>query len=119
MKRWVGVDLDGTLAHDQFGSIDEIGKPVKQMVELVKDLLRKGHHVKIFTARANPVSYDHPDELKQVIAAIETWTLQHIGEVLEVTCSKDYAMIALFDDRAWRVERNSGRVIGWGDGNQS
>ena len=37
--------------------------------------------------------------------------MKHIGQELEVTCTKDFGMIELWDDRAIRVEKNTGKII--------
>ena len=40
MKGWIGVDLDGTLAHyDKWRGVEHIGKPVPVMLERVKKWL--------------------------------------------------------------------------------
>jgi hypothetical protein len=36
--------------------------------------------------------------------------LEHIGVELEVTATKDYAMTVLYDDRAIRVEADTGAL---------
>lgn len=101
---WIGVDLDGTLAeyHGWTGYAQDIGPPIEPMVERVKQWLAEGHTVKIMTARV----YKDPDGL--VEEAIKEWCLEHIGQVLEVTCVKDYSMIELWDDRAVRIKPNEG-----------
>jgi len=107
---WIGVDLDGTVAHyatDDFHKYGpyHIGEPVPAMVERVKKWLAAGYEVRIFTARVS-------DDDLATHQRIESWARQHIGRTLEATCKKDYQMMALYDDRAWRVEENTGRVIG-------
>lgn len=98
---WIGVDLDGTLAHYEGWTGGGIGKPIPAMVERVKAWLAGGTEVRIFTARvAHPIAGTH--------AAIEAWCLEHIGEALPVTCQKDFSMIELWDDRAVRVVPNTG-----------
>lgn len=42
-------------------------------------------------------------------AMIKAWCLEHLGQELEVTCSKDYGMILLYDDRAVQIIPNTGR----------
>jgi hypothetical protein len=44
--------------------------------------------------------------------AINEWCTKVFGHKLPVTCTKDYGMIALFDDRCVQVEANTGRLIG-------
>ena len=99
---WIGVDLDGTLAHYEPGEWkgeDFVGSPIKPMVDRVKKWLEDGEDVRIFTARK-----PHP--------AIRKWCKDHLGAVLPITNIKDPDMITLYDDRAVQVERNTGKLIG-------
>ena len=110
---WIGVDLDGTLAYYGTGRYDpaKVGEPITPMLERVKKWLAEGRDVRIFTARVS-----HPSEEARISEqAIRDWCRLHLGQVLPVTCVKDYAMTALYDDRAFQVEHNTGRIIG--DGN--
>lgn len=109
-KGWIGVDLDGTLAHyEGWKGETHIGQPVPAMVNRVKRWLKDGHMVKVFTAR---MSGRDKDEREAVANAIGKWTLKHIGIALEATCVKDYAMIELWDDRAVQVIPNTGEPVG-------
>lgn len=105
---WIGVDLDGTLAHYDhvWRGAGHIGAPIPNMVDRVRNWLAQGKAVKVFTAR---MSTRDDAELALVAAAIAAWTEKHIGTRLEATCVKDYAMIELWDDRAVGVEPNTGR----------
>lgn len=106
---WIGVDLDGTLAHyDGWKGVEHIGEPIPAMVERVKRWLEQGRNVRIFTAR---VCGDDGRDLFAVRRIIEAWCVQHIGRVLPITNVKDYDMMGLWDDRAVRVEKNTGRII--------
>lgn len=115
MRGWIGVDLDGTLAHYEPGNYHHltIGAPIPAMVERVKQWLAEGRDVRIFTAR---VSHDGtPQRTLETIdarVAISDWCIEHIGVALQVTCMKDYAMLELYDDRCVQVERNTGRLLG-------
>lgn len=103
MSGWIGVDLDGTLAHyDGWKGIDHVGAPVPAMLARVKAWLAAGHTVKIFTARVCR-------EAEEVTAHIHTWCETHGLPALEVTNVKDFGMIELWDDRAVQVEPNTGR----------
>lgn len=111
-QRWVGVDLDGTLAQYPSGGFKDrmkIGDPILPMVLRVKAWLDKGINVKIVTARiANrQADSDYPE----LIANIQDWCLTHIGQYLDITCQKDYLMIELWDDSVVAVEKNTGRVL--------
>lgn len=104
-KGWIGVDLDGTLAgYDHWRGVDHIGAPILRMVNQVKVWIDDGWEVRIFTARVN-------DGLQHTKDVIQDWTEQHIGQRLEVTNVKDFDMVALWDDRAVSVEKNTGHVM--------
>jgi len=108
---WIGVDLDGTLAHyGGFKGVDHIGEPIPLMLERVKGWIAEGKCVKIFTARMHGHGKIHPPatEPEDVLTPIQNWCRKHVGKVLPVTCSKDYGMIELWDDRAVQVIPNTG-----------
>jgi|SRR5581483_6892202 len=115
-KPWIGVDLDGTLATYEHGSFHphKLGEPIPKMVERVKAWLDAGIEVKVFTAR---VSHDGTREGRWIAAQaankIRDWTEKHIGVRLNVTCSKDYDMLELWDDRAVQVRVNTGEAVGY------
>lgn len=136
-KGWIGVDLDGTLAHyDHWRGADHIGEPVPPMLARVKAWIDAGDDVQIFTARVfgagmvvPPVPlievYGSVEAMRctgmqiddAIVAAhyIQVWCQKHVGRVLPVTCMKDYGMIQLWDDRAVQVVPNTGvRVDGCG-----
>lgn len=101
---WIGVDLDGTLAHYESSQFPKIGAPIARMVERVKAWLAEGVDVRIFTARVC-------DGDPETVAYIQEWCLEHIGVVLPVTNLKDYMMVELWDDRAVQVIPNTGRTL--------
>lgn len=103
-KGWVGIDLDGTLAiYDGWKGIEHIGEPIWPMVEYVQDLLEHGIDVRIFTARCQ--------EGPAAIATIRLWCAKHLGTVLPVTDRKDFGMVFMVDDRAFTVEKNTGKFL--------
>jgi hypothetical protein len=105
MSGWIGVDLDGTLAHyDRWRGIAHIGEPIPLMLDRVKKWLAKDETVKIFTAR---VAVPEP-ERTEAITHIHAWLARHDLPPLEVTNIKDFGMIELWDDRAIQVDVNSG-----------
>lgn len=104
MAGWFGVDLDGTLAEYHGWNNGEIGQPVPLMLERVKAWLTEGKEVKIFTARVCTGDADQ-------IAKIQAWCEEHIGRRLEVTATKDFGMIELWDDRCIQVIPNTGVPI--------
>jgi len=100
---WFGVDLDGTLAvWDSRSTLDRIGPPVPAMVDYVRRMIANGIRVKIFTARAADPAQ---------IPKIQAWLVQNGLPDLEITNVKDYQMERLYDDRAVRVEANTGRIL--------
>lgn len=113
---WIGVDLDGTLAHyDGWKGVDHIGDPIPKMLARVKQWLAAGRSVRIFTARMHghgiPLIGDSgtlTSEVSDVKTPIEEWCLQHIGVKMPVTNIKDFGMIELWDDRAVQVIPNTG-----------
>jgi hypothetical protein len=107
---WIGVDLDHTLALYESGmaGLNQIGKPVPRMLRRVKGWLKQGREVRIMTARVNRMpGWDHEAQRKLV----ENWCLIHVGQRLQVTNEKDLGMIELWDDRAVRVEADTGRKL--------
>ncbi len=100
MSGWIGVDLDGTLAHyDGWRGPDYIGDPIPAMLDRVRAWLAEGKQVKLFTARASVPAYIPP---------VAAWLRKHDVGALEITCVKDFAMIELWDDRCVQVIPNTG-----------
>lgn len=107
MNGWIGVDLDGTLAHYEGWNDGLIGEPIPLMAERVKGWIESGIVVKIVTARVSI-----PSQAMEQRCAIERWCEEHLGRRLEVTCEKGFDMVTLYDDRAVQVEKNTGRLLG-------
>lgn len=104
---WIGVDLDGTLAHYEKGqSAFTIGEPIPAVVSMVKQAMENGYEVRIFTARVGPTA--NPEMVERVMQLIREWCLRHLGRVLKITAAKDHHMIELWDDRAIGFIQNSG-----------
>ncbi|MAI47365.1 MAG: hypothetical protein CBC34_015485 [Hyphomicrobiaceae bacterium TMED74] len=111
---WIGVDLDGTLAHyDHWRGAHHIGEPIFPMLERVKSWLAAGKTVKIFTARMTEPHCDGID----VRQHIQDWCERHGLPRLEVTNVKDYWMVELWDDRAVQVIMNTGEPVRRSDTN--
>lgn len=102
MSGWIGVDLDGTLAHyDKWEGYEKIGAPIPLMLERVKAWIAEGKEVRIFTARACEAA---------AIPYIWQWCQIHVGQILKVTNLKDYTMLELWDDRAIGINHNLGTI---------
>ena len=120
MSGWIGVDFDGTLAHYEGWNEGKLGEPVQPMLKRVQMWLERGHTVKIFTARVgctgliteigNTDGVDFAQEQRELI---QDWCLKHIGVKLEVTATKDFAMLELWHDRAVQVKANTGEPVGY------
>jgi hypothetical protein len=101
-KYWIGVDLDGTLAiRDGSQQKGEIGEAIIPMLFLVKEWIEDGQEVRIFTARAADPSQ---------IPKVENWLKRNGLAGLKVTNRKDANMMVLYDDKAVRVQRNTGSL---------
>ena len=109
-RGWIGVDLDGTLAeYHNWEGIEHIGKPIPCMVNRVKQWLADGKEVRIFTARVS-LQQDLV-MLEKARNAINAWCRLYIGQELPITCTKDWHMIELWDDRCVQVDLNTGHPI--------
>lgn|SRR5574341_1429708 len=98
MTGWIGVDLDGTLAHyDEWRGPDHIGEPIPAMIERVNRWFAEGREVRIFTARTE--RHD----------LIRSWCVVYLGRILPITATKDFGMVELWDDRCVQVVPNTGR----------
>jgi hypothetical protein len=93
------------------------------MLERVKAWLAEGKEVRIFTARVYPLPLWRPDsgwsvldipkgdprvDAADALACIAQWCVLHVGTSLPITCTKDFGMVELWDDRAVQVEANTG-----------
>lgn len=109
-KGWIGVDLDGTLAHyDGWKGDGHIGAVVPLMAARVKRWLDEGKDVRIFTARVSPYSIKlNGSDLVSTLRPIQYWCKDNLGVVLAVTHEKDLAMVELWDDRCVQVIPNTG-----------
>jgi len=112
---WIGVDLDGTLAHYAGWNGGQVGEPIGGMAFRVRKWLADGVDVRILTARVaetglrNQVGgVDDESFASAQRVIIQDWTEKHFGVRLPVTASKDFAMVELWDDRAVRVRCNEG-----------
>ncbi len=109
-RGWIGVDLDGTLAHyDGWKGIDHIGEPIPLMLSRVESWLAQGKEVRIFTARVSPQK-GISEQIKAIVV-IKSWLGKHlglVGETLQITHEKDMGMIELWDDRCVQVIPNTG-----------
>ena len=96
----IAVDLDGTLAvYGGYKGPKDIGEPIPAMMQRVRQWREEGREVIIFTAR-DKNSWPH----------IKRWLRRHGLGDMKVTNIKTYDIMEFYDDRAYRVEYNTGRV---------
>lgn len=91
----VVVDLDGTLAYyNGWKGKEHIGDRIPKMLERVKEWIRNGQTVKIFTARV---------EDKSALPYIQNWLEKYRIGGLKVTNIKTPDMSTFYGDRAVEV----------------
>jgi len=101
-ERWIGIDLDGTLAlYDGWKGPDHIGKPIPHVAMVFRMLVSKGYLVRIFTTRAAIVNQIPP---------IRKWLRDNQLPEVEVTCIKAIGCIAIIDDKSISVQTNTGQL---------
>lgn len=99
----IAVDLDGTLAYfDHFRGHDHVGEPIPKMMERVKKWVDEKKHIVIFTARAFFG--------EEGISPVKLWLKENGLPDFEITNIKHPDMIEIWDDRAIRVEKNTGEI---------
>jgi hypothetical protein len=103
------VDFDRTLAHYESWEANgsSLGPPVPAMLARVKAWLSQGKDVRIFTARA---AITNPRREGDIIK-IQDWCEEHLGVVLPVQNWKDFSTTEIWDDLAYSVEANTGRLL--------
>jgi len=101
---WIGVELDGTLAHHVEGSqAGPIGPPIDKMLARVKQWRLAGMDIRLFSARASD-----PEQLP----IMQNWLSIHQLADMKITCSKDFALSQFWDDRSIHVISNTGEYSG-------
>lgn len=116
-KKWIGVDLDGTLAaYDGWKPWNDIGVPLWSMMNKVRAWIEEGRDIRIFTAR---VCFDidvcrvtgEEFTRAQMVEVIQDWCQRWNLPRLPVTNVKDIYMAELWDDRAVQMVPNTGRTL--------
>lgn len=123
---WYGFDFNRTLAeYHSYWDDMALARPLP-LVERVKRYLAEGKVCKILSAQvwtpptrrylSKPTEAEQAwlEEAKGYYArarkaetTIKAWCLQHIGQVLEVTCERDRGCQEVWDDKAYHVVPNS------------
>lgn len=103
------VDFDATLNIYNGWNGGAIGPPVDAMVQRVKRAHAAGHKIVIFTARlAEAFQNRDPAQVAAVAMPIKVWCLNTLGFNPMITCIKGIDATEFWDDRAVRVEANTG-----------
>lgn len=116
-RPWIGVDLDGTLAHyEKWLGWITIGPAIPRMLARVKEWLVEGKEVRIFTARVAPeedVCWITGQRFtrQEIVEAVHLWCEANGLPRLPVTHEKDAQMIELWDDRCVQVVPNTGMTL--------
>jgi hypothetical protein len=110
-KGWIGFDFDGTLAiYNRWRTGDTSPPvPIMPMVEKARDFLAEGWEVRILTGLVSEKVY--PEQIETNRHYIRCFCLKYFRRDLQITSEKDQNMQLLFDDRAIRVEKNTGRLF--------
>lgn len=109
-KKWLAVDLDGTLAHyDGWKGADHIGAPVKGIMDKLIQRHKEGWGIAIFTARVS-VPHEADQAEKTIWAWLEKYELAQF--ISGVTCVKHKHFVEFWDDRAFNSPKNSGLIVG-------
>ena len=105
----IAVDLDGTLAeYNGWKGLDHIGDPVPLMLTRVRQWISEGKTVVIFTSR---VTHNSGEDTSKAFEYIYQWLEKHGLGGLDVTGLKRKEFIEFWDDRAIRVQKNTGEVL--------
>ena len=100
-KRIIFCDLDKTLARmDEYKGDDIIGDPIPAMVDKIKQEIKQGSTVVIFSARASNT---------RNVNAIKDWLYNHKLPAMRVTNVKEPEASVFWDDRAQEVIPNTGK----------
>jgi hypothetical protein len=107
-RRVLAVDLDGTMAkYDHWRGVEHVGEPIKDVVDRVKEALRIGIEVWVYTARVAPdMDGTFRADRDLAISTIEDWCLKHIGRALPVTSTKFREFDEFWDDKTVSVVSN-------------
>ena len=107
----VFVDFDGTMAHydswEQQGN--NVGKPIKPMIEKIKGWLKKKYKISVFTAR---LTHGAVESEKQIGLIQQFLRENGLPDTLPITCMKMHYMTHQICDRAFHVVKNTGHIEG-------
>lgn len=105
---WIAVDMDGVLTEYNGWNGGELGRPIPLMIERVRGWLDEGIEVRIFTSRCGKV---YPDQVESNCRQIQLFCITHFKRLLQITNEKDQNMIAIFDDNAIQMIKNTGLTL--------
>jgi len=111
----IALDFDSTLAEHESGGDLTIGKPIKPMVEQVKQWVAKGYDITIFTARVSRC-FKSGEERSDVFIMrqkmlINQFLVDNGLPIMKITADKSPRFTHFVDDKAVKVIPNKGIVI--------
>lgn len=103
------LDFDGTLAYKAKNfTIEKIGPPIKNMVDLLNNWLKKGYLITIFTAR---VGHKNPFINFRERLKIKRWLKQHNLPIFPITAIKRHGKFDyIIDDKSFNCLKNKGLI---------
>jgi hypothetical protein len=110
VRKTIAVDWDGVMVeYHGYEGPAKFGPSIQSMVDRVKNWLVEGHEVIIHTSR---VSIEHTNVDRTYTRQAIRLRLKSMGlpEDLLVTANKFTRISEFWDDRAVRVERNTGET---------
>lgn len=112
-NRLIYVDLDETMAqYDHWRGSGDIGEPIPEMVEKIKQGMAQGDQFVIFSARVNSDgSYDDTLSATESFVAIAQWCQQVFHQLLPITHEKSKHADEFWDDRGRQVIPNTGLFL--------
>lgn len=88
----IAVDLDGTLCHGEFWGDDE-PTPIKERIDFLWELYKKGGHIIIYTARA-----------PRYFEATNAWLIKHDVPFHGIAMQKKIGADVYIDDKALNID---------------
>lgn len=109
----IAVDFDGTLAYyDHWRGLSHCGYPICDMLAKVEEWHAAGHEVWIYSARLSDVH----DDLAEAVKGLTAWCEEYLSFMPDMTGVKLGDFDYFFDDRAYHVEKNTGKITGLPEG---
>lgn len=114
-QRVCAIDFDGTLAKQLTPHNPKVaGPPIPRSVKLVKKWMKDNERIVIFTSRVSPSTHNSI-QIRYARKLISAWCKEYLGKSFPITSDKA-PQLEIWDNKAHRVETNTGRVLANRDG---